>query len=104
MAAEEADLELLGQLFGDRARDEAAEARVDTVGVLLCAMDGAPNQVARGAHLLTRGVRESDLGAIDCHRPDVGETEVVSRESLALDHEPSLSRSSRPAWSRSRVL
>jgi hypothetical protein len=34
MAAQQAELELVNAVVGDRLRDEATEARVDAVGVL----------------------------------------------------------------------
>ena len=59
VAAQEAELELLGQLLGDRLRDEAAEARVDAVRVLARAVRGALDELARGAHPLARARRRA---------------------------------------------
>ena len=92
MASKEAHLQLLGQLLRDRARDEPAEAGVDAVRVLLLAVNRALDEVAGGLHALPGGVREPDGRVIDCHRPHVGESEVVAGESLALDHAASVSR------------
>ena len=63
VAAQEAELELLGQLLGDRARDEAAEAGVDAVGVLLAAVRGLLDELAGRAHALARRVGERDRAA-----------------------------------------
>ena len=49
--AQEPQLQLLGQLLGNRLRDEAAEAGVDAVRVLARAVRGALDELARGAHL-----------------------------------------------------
>ena len=54
--AQEPQLQLLGLLLGDRDRDEAAEAGVHAVRVLARAVRGALDELARGAHLLPRGV------------------------------------------------
>ena len=92
VAAQEAELELLGQLLGDRARDEAAEAGVDAVGVLLAAVRGLLDELAGRAHALARRVREADRPGVDGDLPDVGERQIVARQRLALDHAASLSR------------
>ena len=100
VAAQEAELELFGQLLGDRARDEAAEAGVDAVGVLLAAVRGLLDELAGGAHALARGVRERDRPGVDGDLPDVGEREIVARQRPALDHAASLSRTRRAPFGR----
>ena len=56
--AQQPQLQLLGQLLGDRAVDEAAEAGVDAVGVLAASVRGALDELAGGEHLLPRRVCE----------------------------------------------
>ena len=51
VAAQETELELLGQLLRDRLRDEPAEAGVDAVGVLARAVRRAVDDRARRVHL-----------------------------------------------------
>ena len=97
MAAQQAELELLRQLLGDRPGDETAEARVDAVRVLALAVDGSLDEVAGGPHPLAGRVGDLDRRVVDGDGPDVGETEVVAGESLALDHAASLSRALPPA-------
>ena len=92
VAAQEPELELLGQLLRDRARDEAAEARVDAVGVLLAAVRGLLDELAGGAHALPRRVGERDRAGVDGDLPDVLERQIVARQRPALDHAASLSR------------
>src|SRR5262249_61596607 len=96
VAPEQAQLELLGQLLRDRARDEAAEAGVDAVGVLLATVRGLLDDLARGGHAVACGIGESDRPAVDGDLPDVGEREIVARQRPALDHAASVSRSCGP--------
>ena len=103
VTAQEAELELFGQLLGNRARDEAAEAGVDAVGVLLAAVRGLLDELAGGAHAPARGVRECDRPGVDGDLPDVGEREIVARQRPALDHAASLSRTRRGAFRRSSL-
>ena len=49
--AQQPQLQLLGQLLGDRAVDEAAEAGVDAVRVLARSVRSALDELARRAHL-----------------------------------------------------
>ena len=67
--AEQPELQLLGQLFRDGARDEATEPGVDAVRVLARAVRGALDELARGAHLLARGVGEHGRRAGRRRRP-----------------------------------
>ena len=87
MAAQQAELQLAGQLLGDRLRHEAAEARVDTVGVLAVQR---LEQRTRGADTLAGAVRESRRTAADRDLPDVVDGEVVSGQSERVGHGASL--------------
>ena len=83
VAAQQAQLQLLGLLLRDRLRDEAAEARVDPVGVL------APEPVderPRACHPLDRALRERDRPTADRDVPDVLDREVVTCEREQTGH------------------
>ena len=62
MAAQQAQLQLLGQLLRDRLRDEAAEAGVDAVRVLARAVRGALDE-PRAASIRSRAESASSTGA-----------------------------------------
>ena len=71
VAAQQAELQLLGQLLGNRLRDEAAEAGVDAVRVLARAVRGALDELARRA-IRSRAASASATGrAADGDLPDV---------------------------------
>ena len=59
---------------GIDAVDEAAEARVDAVRVLLRAVRRALDERARGAHLVAGGIGEPRRRALDGDGPHVGDT------------------------------
>src|SRR5262249_12291103 len=102
VGAKQPQLKLLGQLLGDRARDKATEARVDAVGVLARAVRGALHELARGLHLSACRVRKAGPLAVDGHRPDVADRQVVprQRDPRALRHEVE-SKRSQPSSNRS---
>src|SRR5690349_8508371 len=79
--AEQAKLQLLGQLLGNRAVDEAAEARVDAVRVLTASVRRAFHELSSRAHLVARRAREADRHAVDGDRPYVRDHQVVTREA-----------------------
>ena len=68
--AQQAELELLGQLLGDLLGDEAAEARVDAVGVLVRPVRRVLDDRAGGAHARARivGQRRGRM-PVDRNRP-----------------------------------
>jgi len=79
VAAQEAELELLGELRRNRLRDEAAEAGVDAVGVLARGLGrGAVDELAGRGHLRAPVVGECRRGSLDRDRPDVVDREIVS--------------------------
>ena len=83
VAAEEAQLELLGQLLRDRARDEAAEAGVDAVRVLLAPVRRLLDELARRAPSARAPRRQArPARPVDGDRPDVGESEIVAGQRL----------------------
>ena len=86
VAAEEPQLELLGQLLRDRRRDEPAEPRVDPVGVLARPVRGALDQLAGGAHPVSRRVGERDGRPLHGDVPDVVDREVFAAQRATLDH------------------
>ncbi len=86
VAAQQADLELLAELLGNRARDKAAEAGVDAVRVLLPPVEGVLDQLPRRGHPLSCHVGQPDRRVADGNRPDVGNGEIFPGESPALDH------------------
>ena len=71
VAAQEAELELLGELLGDVRRDEAAEAGVDAVGVLAAASTSRSSRAARMR--ASRDVRELGVEPWTGDVPDVRE-------------------------------
>jgi hypothetical protein len=103
MAAKQPQLELFRQLLGDRARDEAAEAGVHAVGVLLAAVRGVLDDLARRSHSLSRRLGEADRPAAERDVPDVVQNEVVAGQRLALDHAASVSRTCRASGRRERL-
>src|SRR5207245_6908137 len=81
VAAQKTKLELLGQLLGDRLRDESAEARVDAVRVLARPISCALDEPAGGTHLRARFVGEGRAGSFDSDRPHVLDPEIVSGQA-----------------------
>jgi hypothetical protein len=71
VAAQEAELQLLGQLLRDRLRDEAAEAGVDAVGVLARPWPRCRRPPRGRAIALAGSPRERARAAVDGDRPDV---------------------------------
>ena len=69
VAAQEPQLELLGQLLRNRARDEPPEAGVDAVGVLLVAVRGALDELAGRAHALPRASSARAPSRVDGDAP-----------------------------------
>src|SRR5581483_6990816 len=90
VAAQQAQLELLGQLLGNRLRDEAAEAGVDAVRVLAAPVGGAVDHRSRRLHPFARGVSERRPPALDGDRPHVVDRQVVARQGAMRDHAASL--------------
>ncbi len=86
MAAEQAHLQLFRQLLRDGLRDEAAEPRVDAVGVLGRPVRRALDELTRRRHPRPRGVGELDRPALDGDRPDVLDGEVVPRQDGGREH------------------
>ena len=84
MAPQEPELELLDLLLGNRHRDEAAEAGIDPVGVLVG--DRALDERPRRLHLAASRVGESDRRPVDGDLPHVTDPEVVASERVARDH------------------
>jgi hypothetical protein len=84
MTAQEPQLELLRLLDRNRARDEAAEARVDAVGVVI--PRDPIDELARRPHLLPRLLGEGHRRAADRHVPHVGHAEAVTRQRVTRDH------------------
>ena len=82
MAAQQAQLQLLDLIVGDRLGDEAAEAGVDAVRVLGRLVDQRPG----GPHARARLVGERDRRAVDGDLPDVVDPEVVPRQRVTRDH------------------
>ena len=81
VAAQEAELELLGLLRRDRLRDEAAEAGVDPVRVLAARARGhLVDEIARGLDSFAGDVGELRRRALDRNGPDVCGGEVVTGE------------------------
>jgi len=65
-------LQFLGQLLGDLLRDEAAEAGIHTVGVLVRTVRDPLDDLPGGAHLNSRTLGERrGRPPLDGHRPDV---------------------------------
>jgi hypothetical protein len=103
VTAQQPELQLFGELLGDRARDEAAEAGIDAVGVLDASVRRLVDELAGGAHALARRVGKSHRARVDGDLPDVGEREIVARQRLALDHAASLSRTRQAAFGAERA-
>jgi hypothetical protein len=80
MAAQEPELELLGQLLGDRLRHEAAEAGVDPVRVLARAVGRPLDERARRLHAPAGRGRDRSRAAVDGHAPDVLDGQVLTGE------------------------
>ena len=82
VAAQQPELELLGQLLRDRLRDEAAEAGVDAVGVLARGRARRGRRRARAATIRSaRRVGERRRRALDRDRPDVVDGQVLAGEA-----------------------
>ena len=77
MAAQQSELELLGQLSGHPRRDEAPEARRHPVRRPLRG-NRLVDDLARRRHLLARGIVQLRGGALDRDLPDVGGGEVLT--------------------------
>ena len=90
MAAEQAELQLLDLVVRDRLRDEAAEARVDAVGVLPHPLHERPRRL----HPRPRLVRERHGHAVNGDLPDVLDPQVVPRQGRARNHATSLRKMS----------
>ena len=91
MRAEQAKLELLCQLLGDLLGDEAAEARVDAVGVLVRPMRCVLDHRAGGAHARARIVgQRRGRPAVDRDGPHVAEREVLTCQRVRHGHMASL--------------
>jgi len=77
---------------GIDAIDEAAEARVDAVGVLLRSVRRALDECTGRPHLVARGVREPGRGTLNGDGPDIGDGQIVAGEADrgALRHATSL--------------
>src|SRR5262245_47669342 len=102
MAPQQPQLQLLRQLLGDRARDEATEARVDAVRVLFATVRGVLDDLARRGHSLPGRVGEADRPPAECDFPDVVQNEIVARQRPALDHAASVSRTRGTSLRRER--
>ena len=87
VAAEQPELELVGELFGDPRRHETPEAGVHAVGVLVA---HRLDQVARSAHALLGPVADLGSCAMDGDVPHVSEREILSRQDERRRHAPSL--------------
>ena len=85
VAAQQPQLQLLGQLLRDRRRDEASEAGVDPVRVLAvpCAARSTSSRAA--SHPRARA-SASATGALDRDLPDVVDGEVLAAQRATLDH------------------
>ena len=82
VAAQQAQLQLVDLVVGDRLRDEAAEAGVDAVGVL----GGPLDERARRLHLTARLVGKADGRAVHGHLPDVLQPQVVPVQRVTQNH------------------
>ena len=81
VAAQEAQLQLLGQLLRDRLRDEAAEPGVHTVGVLAPSVRGAIDDRAGLDHPPACGLGKRRGRARDRNRPHVVDGQILAREA-----------------------
>ena len=91
MRAEQAQLQLLGQLLGDLLRHEAAEAGVHAVGVLVRAVRGVLDDARAPPHLCARVVGEQcGRAPLDGDLPDVFEREVVAGQRVGHGHTETL--------------
>ncbi len=90
MTAQQAELELPGELRRDLLGDELAEARVDAVRMLALAVGRARDDLARRAHPLDRVRRERSGCVFEGDSPDVLGGELLAGERDRLRHEPSL--------------
>ena len=97
MAAEQAKLQLLDLVVWDRLRDEAAESRVDAVGVLPHTLDERASRL----HSRPRFVRERHRHTMNGDLPHVLDPKVVPRQGRARDHAASLAQDEHP---RERIL
>ena len=80
VAAEQAELQLLGQLLRDECGDETAEARVHAVGVLPHPLHECPCRLHPGPRL----VRERHRHTMDGDLPDILDPKVVPRQGRGL--------------------
>src|SRR6185295_14871307 len=83
----QAQLQLLGQLLGNRTRDEPPKTGVDPVRVLARAVCCALHHLARGRHAPASLVAEAGgLSALDGNCPHVREPEVVAGQRASRSH------------------
>ena len=78
MAPEQPELKLACQLLRDGARDEAAEAGVDPVGVLVRPVSSALDQLAGAHDPLSRPTAECRRRSVDRDCPNVVDRQVVA--------------------------
>ena len=92
--AEQTQLQLPGQLLRDLLRDEAAEAGVDAVGVLVRAVGGALDEprAPRASWRGRRPTKAPEDATSTADRPDVTKGEIVAGQSLRRGHTTSLER------------
>ena len=93
MAPEEPELELVGELRGDRLRDEATEPRVDSVRVLAASGARDPlDELAGRAQLPAPFLAELRVASLDRNRPDVCQRQIVTGQGNCSPerHEASL--------------
>ena len=79
--------------LGDRARDESAEAGIDAVGVLACAVRSPLDDFARD--IRSRASSVSETVRPDGDRPNVRQREVVARQRLARSRRECIPRPAR---------
>ena len=83
MAAQEAQLQLLGELLRNVSRDEAAEAGVDAVRVLPA---NALDELASRPHALTCRVGQLGRSSADRDLPHLGESQILARQDDRAGH------------------
>jgi len=84
---EQSKLQLLGQLFRNHLRDEAAKPGVDAVGVLVRAVRDFLHDLPRRAHLLACLLRKlRRRAALDGNRPNVPQREIVACQRMRHGH------------------
>ena len=80
MASQQPELQLGGQLFRNRPRDELSEAGVDAVGVFGRAVSRLLDEGACADDLLPRLVRERRRRSVDGDRPDVLDFQILAAQ------------------------